>query len=191
MQAKTSDKLLDAAEFRMRRGGYNAVSFRDLASDINIKSSSVHYHFPTKEVLAVALVERYSERFFELLKSEADGAKTPEEVLKAYSATCEKALVVDKAVCLCIVLGAEMPGLPQLLQDSVRRFFDANIDWVERALPNTYPDALRNRKARAFVAAHQGAIVMAIGLGDLEIFRGISEDSLRGVLPSKPNIEAL
>ena len=63
----TIDKLLDAAEYRMRRGGYNAVSFRDLASDTDIKSSSVHYHFPRKEYLGVALIKRYAERFFCLL----------------------------------------------------------------------------------------------------------------------------
>jgi AcrR family transcriptional regulator len=56
----TVEVLLDAAEKRIRKCGYNAVSFRDLAVDADIKSASVHYHFPRKEDLGLALVQRYS-----------------------------------------------------------------------------------------------------------------------------------
>ena len=41
--------IMDAAERRMRIGGFNGFSFREIAADVGVKSSSVHYHFPTKE----------------------------------------------------------------------------------------------------------------------------------------------
>ena len=41
--------IMDAAERRMQAGGFGGFSFREIASDVGIKSSSVHYHFPTKE----------------------------------------------------------------------------------------------------------------------------------------------
>ena len=37
-------------------------SFRELAADVGVKSSSVHYHFPTKEALAAAVIRRWAER---------------------------------------------------------------------------------------------------------------------------------
>ena len=40
--------IMDAAERRMRIGGFNGFSFREIAADVGVKSSSVHYHFPTK-----------------------------------------------------------------------------------------------------------------------------------------------
>src|ERR1700720_895295 len=43
--------ILDAAERRMQIGGFGGFSFREIAADVGIKSSSVHYHFPTKENL--------------------------------------------------------------------------------------------------------------------------------------------
>ena len=43
--------IMDAAERRMRSGGFNGFSFRDIADDVGVKSSSVHYHFPTKDAL--------------------------------------------------------------------------------------------------------------------------------------------
>lgn len=44
------EKILAAAEKRVRHVGYNAVSFRDLAADVGVKSSSVHYHFLKKKI---------------------------------------------------------------------------------------------------------------------------------------------
>ena len=62
-----ANTILDIAERRMRQTGYNAVSYRDIASEIGIKSASLHYHFPKKEDLGIALVERYSKNFFSAL----------------------------------------------------------------------------------------------------------------------------
>lgn len=178
----TSEKLLDAAEYRMRRGGYNSVSYRDLANDLDIKSSSVHYHFPQKEKLAVALIERYSTRMFEQLQKKAAKAKNPTEKLKAFGATYESALKKDGAVCLCGLLGSEMAGLPETVQDAVQVFFNANIDWVEQVLPDSISKTERRKKAGSLVAAHQGAMMLAVGLKDFKIFGGISENLISCLL---------
>ncbi len=37
--------IMDAAERRMRIGGFNGFSFRDIAADVGVKSLTVHYHF--------------------------------------------------------------------------------------------------------------------------------------------------
>lgn len=63
----TVERILDAAETRIKLTGYNAVSFRELVDAVSVKSPSVHYHFPAKADLGVALVKRYHERFFEAL----------------------------------------------------------------------------------------------------------------------------
>src|SRR5690348_18498506 len=53
--------IMDAAEQRMQLGGFGGFSFREIAADVGIKSSSVHYHFPTKEDLAAAVIRRWAE----------------------------------------------------------------------------------------------------------------------------------
>ena len=50
--SEAATEIMDAAERRMRIGGFNGFSFREIAADAGVKSSSVHYHFPTKEKLA-------------------------------------------------------------------------------------------------------------------------------------------
>jgi len=170
MRNDTTAQLLDAAEYRMRRGGYNSVSFRDLASDTNIKSSSVHYHFPKKEDLGIALIDRYAARFFDALMLASRQAKTPKEKLSAFRAVYRDALYKDKAVCLCGLLGAEMAGLPSTLADGVKAFFEANIKWVSDALPADLAKSERYKRASTLVAAHQGAMMMANSNDDHKLF---------------------
>lgn len=166
----TTDKLLDAAEFRMRRGGYNAVSFRDLAGDTNIKSSSVHYHYPRKEDLGVALVERYSERVFARLAKAAAKADTPRDKLLAFRSVYRMALTKDDAICLCGLLGAETAGLPDAMVQGLQAFFKANISWVQDALPSTLSKSERYKRACALVAGYQGALMLATSLADKKLF---------------------
>lgn len=175
MQKDTTTRLLDAAEYRMRRGGYNAVSFRDLASDTGIKSSSVHYHYPKKEDLGVALIDRYTERFLDALSELSAKARTPKDKLNAFRKVYRAVLQKDKAVCLCGLLGAESAGLPEEMASRVQGFFDINIDWVENALPEGLTKAERRKRAGSFVAAHQGAMMMATSLDDYRFFDETTE----------------
>ena len=62
--------IMDAAERRIQQGGFGGFSFREIAADVGIKSSSVHYHFPTKEDLAAAVIRRWAEYTSELIDKE-------------------------------------------------------------------------------------------------------------------------
>ena len=179
-----TEKLLDAAEYRMRRGGYNAVSFRDLAGDTKIKSSSVHYHFPKKEDLGIALIERYAERFFSALAEEAAAAETGIAKLKAFQNVYRNALIEDHAICLCGLLGAELAGLPEGLADGIQTFFSDNIAWVADALSAGLSDDERHTRASMIVAAHQGAMTLATSLDDPDIFDSITDHAIRMALDS-------
>ena len=55
--ATTREQLLAAAADLLQRVGYASFSFRDLADAVGIRAASVHYHFPTKADLGLALVD--------------------------------------------------------------------------------------------------------------------------------------
>ena len=159
----TQQDLLDAAERRMRAGGYHSVSFRDLANDLGIKSASVHYHFRQKEDLGVALVERYSARFFEGLMALQESGMRP---LEAFAQAYRDAYHADKTGCLCGMLGAETRGLPVAVADQAKVFLDRNIEWLVDALPEDIPDAARRQGAVQVLASLQGAMMLAVSLDD-------------------------
>src|SRR5512133_1343618 len=95
--------IMDAAERRMRRGGFNGFSFRDIAADVGVKSSSVHYHFPTKEKLAAAVIRRYTQEVSELSDQEAKKGGDP---VKVWTRAFRGTLNSDDRMCPCVVLGA-------------------------------------------------------------------------------------
>src|SRR5262245_24170371 len=111
------ERILDAAERRMRAVGYGAVSFRQLAKDVAIKSASIHYYFPEKADLGVELVERYTQRFKERL-DEIDTSNL-KSAIAAFLNLYADALKIGETMCLCAILGAEANGLPPAIKDRV------------------------------------------------------------------------
>ncbi|MEM7124126.1 MAG: TetR/AcrR family transcriptional regulator [Pseudomonadota bacterium] len=174
--SQTLETLLDAAESDIRLRGYHAVSFRELADEIGIKSSSVHYYFRQKEDLGLALVERYRERFFSALEKLTSRAETPEERLGAFVALYRQALVGSDRICLCVMLGVESRGLPSALAKAVAAFFEANIGWLVNAMPASMPADERQSRAIHIVGTLQGAMLLASALGDHAIFDAAAQD---------------
>lgn len=169
MPNPTAEKIMDAAELRVRAEGYNAVSFRDLANDTGIKSASVHYHFPTKEDLGVALVERYCDRIQNALAEEGDGLDDPKQKISLFVDQYRKALKVDHSICLCAMLGAESIGLPPAVSERVDQFFETGTNWLEAVFQEA------GHPAPAAAACHtlsslSGAMIVASTSKDPDIF---------------------
>ena len=175
----TRTQLLDCAEAQIRQRGYHAVSFRELADALGIKSASVHYYFPQKEDLGLALVERYRERFFSALNDADPGAAHWQSRIAAFRATYRAAFTADDRICLCGMLGAESGGLPPRLAQAVGDFFQANIQWLTPTMDPDLPPERQTMRATAIVSALQGAMMLAVATGDLALFDrtldGISE----------------
>jgi len=161
MTQSRTDQILDFAEHEIRRGGLDAVSFRDIARAVGIKSASVHYHFPTKGDLSAAVTRRYADRFLQTLGRPDDPTKTVRQRMERLARAYGAAYREDSATCLCAVLGAIMPYLPEETGHEVRRFFERLRDWVEVALGPSdaamTPDII--------VSVLQGAMVLAIASG--------------------------
>ncbi|WP_203568393.1 TetR/AcrR family transcriptional regulator [Aestuariimicrobium ganziense] len=62
MATSTRAALLDAAQDRFASRGYAGTSIRQLASAVGIRESSVYKHFPSKQAILAALLERATER---------------------------------------------------------------------------------------------------------------------------------
>jgi AcrR family transcriptional regulator len=60
--------LLDAAERLLMRFGYRRMTVDDLAREAGIGKGTVYLHFDSKEEVALAVVNRWSERVFDRLR---------------------------------------------------------------------------------------------------------------------------
>jgi len=160
-----ASEILDVAENHMRKGGFDAVSFRDLATAVGVKSASVHYHFPQKADLGKAVVARYKDKIISAL-GDPDDARTPITKLKLLFAVYSAALKDGDSVCLCCMLGAEARYLPSDVAAEVRLFFESITDWTQNALAAATPKAKAAELAMHLVSALQGAMVLSVALDD-------------------------
>lgn len=173
MSATTVDGLLDVAERMTQSRGYNGVSFRDLAAAFGIKSASVHYHFPTKGQLGVALARRYTDRLLARLHEVETECSGPGDMLAAYVGVFRATLQEDGKMCLCGMLAAEVDTLPHEVRAEIARFVALNVDWLAGVLAKTAGKGrgpANVRRAGAIFAALQGAMLVARGSGDIAAF---------------------
>jgi TetR/AcrR family transcriptional repressor of nem operon len=195
------ERILDAAERRIRGAGYNAVSFRDIAGDVGVKSASVHYHFAQKQDLGAALVRRYKERFVTALESISTGRDRPDSsgspdgrpaMFRAYLELYRDALIIDQSVCLCAILGAEAIGLPELIRAEIRLFFQANIDWLGKTFA-PWPVRTGAMSPLDIVAGLEGAMIIAAVMADdavlartISHMQAVFEQQVSGKLATGP-----
>lgn len=156
----TTSAILDAAERRIRGGGYSGFSFREVAADVGVKASSVHYHFPAKEKLAAAVARRYTDRFMEAVDAEmARGSNTIEAWRRIFSTALRR----DGRMCLCGALAATSNDLPDEVRAEVKRFFLVGIEKLEA-------QGLSKDKAVQVLATLEGAMLTARLLDDQSVF---------------------
>lgn len=169
----TKQAIMDVARRMVQAGGYRALSFRDLAQAVGVKSSSVHYHFPTKGDLGAALAHRYTQDLKEYLATLNVNAKSLKACMASYTEVFRNTLLQDNRMCMCGILAAEREELPPEVRAEVDKFTEVNVEWLIHALSSgrdgAVPDATR-RRALAIFAAIEGAQLVARGRGDITAY---------------------
>lgn len=165
-------EILKQAELKVRQGGYNNFSFRELATDVGIKSASVHYYFPTKADLGAELAAQYTDTFLMGLGDPVHGGKDLVHPVLRYVEAFRNALTVDKKMCLCGLFGAEIAGLPDKVRLETEVFFKKNIDWLTSAfvaaVGKSETDA--RKEAIKLVSLLEGAMLISNAMQDFELF---------------------
>jgi TetR/AcrR family transcriptional repressor of nem operon len=123
-------KILDAAGHLLQTRGFNAFSYRDLAEIVQIKTSSIHYYFATKEDLGLALIGQYTEALEVTLAEIAQSETTPLVRLQKFIHVFEDTAADGDRLCLAGMLASDFSTLGDALKLSVRRFFQMSEDWL-------------------------------------------------------------
>jgi len=161
-----SDKkaqLERAAIDSVQRNGLKDLSFRTLASEVGIKSASVHYHFPGKADLANSLIEKYSDEFGLLLKtidSDQHGLKSK---LDNFIDIFENVLK-DGKLCLCGIMAAEVERLDAQSRELLERYFELSEVWLaivlEAERDKLATDLTSKKLAKIILSGLEGAILL-------------------------------
>lgn len=165
---------MDIAESGYRQGGFAGLSFRDIAAALDMKSASVHYHFPHKEDLGKAVVERYADNLFDTLGAADSAEDKIDDRIRRLISAYQAAYAEGESSCLCAVLGSVSPQLPPAVQTAVDHFFARLIAWTEKALIDTEPSAYPN--AAHIISALQGAMILSVATRDSRYLDNVAHD---------------
>lgn len=175
--APKADEILDVTQTLVQQHGYHGFSFRDVAKAVGIKSASVHYHFPTKELLGATLARRYTDRVLEHLGDPDSPNADPDALLGRFVGVFRGVLEDDGLMCLCGMLGAETRTLPDQVATQSRRFFHLTGAWLATVLRRRDVGLSEDQAgtlALRTIATLEGAMVVSRAMDDLSVFDRIA-----------------
>jgi TetR/AcrR family transcriptional regulator, transcriptional repressor for nem operon len=183
---KTAQRILDSAERLVQTRGFGNFSYADIADELGVTKASLHYHFPGKAELGLALITRYGDRFSTALAAiDEHGGSAPDK-LEAY-ATLYADVLRGRRMCMCGILAAEYPTLPKPMQEAVIGFFDENQRWLTVVLRQGQKEKSLKlggapaEVAQAILSTLEGAMLVARPYGDLERFQAAARQMLDGL----------
>ena len=166
IDTKTDTKklILDIAEDLLLDRGYNGFSYKDISTSLNIKNASIHYHFPAKTDLGVAIIRRATKRF-ERWAGYIDGKDLPySKKLDEFFLLFKRFVEKNQQICLGGALETDFKTLPEEMQEETRLFISGTLSWLENFLAQgrkkgdfNFPGTAKDQ-ALLMIACVQGVI---------------------------------
>jgi TetR/AcrR family transcriptional repressor of nem operon len=182
--AQTRERILDAAQTLVLEQGLAATSIDDVLQAAATSKGAFFHHFPSKNHLARAIVERYATAdvaFLEEFMARAEAAsEDPAEQLVAFIRLFEDAadeLVAQQPSCLYVSYVFEQPpfdeGTTDALVDALLAYRTRLSVLIEAAMVRHPPAATTDADTLAdhITVTFEGAFVLTRALGDPTLMR--------------------
>lgn len=121
------EEIVQLADTLIRQKGYNAFSFYEISNKVGIKTASVHYHFPAKSDLGIAVIDQHIQNLNGLIESQKK--KSPTEKLNKFFSIYSN-IQKENKVCLVGSLATDFNTLDSKVQDKLKGFSELMLNWV-------------------------------------------------------------
>jgi TetR/AcrR family transcriptional repressor of nem operon len=171
----TKDQIIKEASNLCQSVGVNGFSFGDLAKRIGIKTSSIHYYFPQKDDLSIAMVNAYREELKEILIQLELRELSPKARLFRFIDFLEEYL--PERVCLCGMLAAEVSSQSEKVKYEIKKFLSDLELWIQKTLTESkrageLARTVNPQSASRFIACSlQGLLICSRAFDDKARFR--------------------
>ena len=167
----TKVEILDLAENLLLDRGFNGFSYANISSVLKIKNAAIHYYFPAKADLGVAIIQRTRERFANWIQNQRMAVKPPAEKLEAFFRSYLRFLEAGQQVCLGGALETDFKTLPPEMQAETQKFASDILVWMVGVLEEgrekqifSFPGEVRDQ-AILILSSLQGALQMTRAVG--------------------------
>ncbi|MBD8387122.1 TetR/AcrR family transcriptional regulator [Dysgonomonas sp. BGC7] len=127
----TRSEIIRLANELIRSVGYNAFSYADISKQLNIKNAAVHYYFPSKSDLGIAVIKESHSLFLE--KTEAWSKLNCKQQYKKYI-TMHDSFVKTHWTCIVGSLAPSFDTLPENMQKELQKLVNTILDWLTELL---------------------------------------------------------
>lgn len=176
----TKAKILDVAESLVQQVGPNAMSYQQISNTVGIRKASIHHHFPKKEDLVDALLDRCLVTYGDSYRAIIAGSETAPEKLRKLAGVFAEGLR-KRQLCLVGTISADLYSL----HESSRRILETTIEETIKLYVTVFEqgrqeDSLSvtndvDSAAYAFFSFLVGAQISARACGGLKAFHGAAE----------------
>ena len=188
----TAAKIADIAEKYIQCRGFNGFSFRDIQDELGIKTASIHYHYKTKQDLAIVVFERYLERYKTALTAIEQQNLTATDKLKAL-ANIFITVRNEGKLCLCGMYASDFYSLTDSLNIQLDRFVAFNEQWIEQVITAGINNGEFSSQliaidaARLYFVSLEGCMLIS-QFKDANYIQTVINNYFNVVLKVKPNI---
>lgn len=178
---------MDLAESFIQERGFNGFSYAHIAQALNVKNAAIHYHFPSKEALVTAVIQRYRDRFKLWINNARIKDLSPQEKLDWFFGIYTSTRADNGKVCLGGSLETEFNSLPDSLREQTQSLTRELLDWLQATLEEGRQAGVfhfrgdAKDKAAVILSSLQGGLQMARALGS-EKFKSVVEQHQRDLL---------
>lgn len=179
-------EIVEQTKLLLAAGGYHGFSYADVSERVHIGKPSIHHHFPAKADLVLTVVAQHREQAREGLAALDQQVQDPLARLTAYTEYWAKCIREGSMpMCICAMLAAELPLIPQAVADEVRAYFHELTGWLAAVLEAGVAKGqfhVRNGvqvEAQAFMSTIHGAMLTARAFGDAEVFASITRGAIK------------
>jgi TetR/AcrR family transcriptional repressor of nem operon len=130
----TKNQIIDLAESLLLQRGYNGFSYTHISSALNVKNAAIHYHFPTKTELGVAIIQRSRQQFEKWTLHPRMSSMSFAKKLDAFCDIFRDFLKFEGHVCLGSALEHDFNTLPETMQQETSAFIADFLIWLEKLL---------------------------------------------------------
>jgi TetR/AcrR family transcriptional repressor of nem operon len=162
----TKSKIIDVGEKLLLKKGFNGFSYADIAEALGIKKASIHYHFPSKCDLGIAVIQRARQRFSGWAERRETAGLSDWEKLDRFFQIYRHYLTTSESVCLSGALETDFTTLPEPMQEETRGLVSDLLTWMDKFLGEgrkhgtfSFPGTSRNQ-AFVVLAVLQGGLQM-------------------------------
>ena len=184
------DQIMEVAQDLMQKNGYNGFSYSDVAKRVGIKSASIHYHFPAKADLALAVARKYRTDFAAAVNDMSELKSSPLEQLAGFAELFQDTLEALDRVCLCGMLATDAGLIPEDVKAETARFFTDQQDWISATVSDGIANGQVNQVAdpdgfaQTFLSALEGAMIMARSMNQPEHLATVSAQMISLLEPT-------